>query len=73
MVNVDNNRADGRSLLANPHNICAVEWWTRDDIENHLDRKMTDDEWAEVSSQIEALVSPDFGLVSHALEIVGIE
>tara|TARA_R110002012_G_scaffold226222_2_gene398317 strand:- start:8 stop:229 length:222 start_codon:yes stop_codon:yes gene_type:complete len=72
MVNIANNIADGHSLLANPHSICAVEWWTRDDIENHLGRKMTDDEWAEVSNQIEALLSPDFGLVSHALEIVGI-
>ena len=61
-----------RTILSDPGNITAINWWHRDDIENHIDRPLTDDEWEKVRSQIEAQATPQFEDVTYALEIVGI-
>lgn len=64
MVNVTNNMNDGRTILADPHNICCINWWSRDDIENHLDRPLTDEEWGDVSNRLE-----DYGIDTGQLVI----
>ena len=73
MVNVTNNMNDGRTILANPHNICCVDWWSRDDIENHIDRPLTDEEWGDVSNRLEKSMSADTELLVICLDEVGVK
>tara|TARA_R110000744_G_scaffold228339_2_gene346315 strand:+ start:329 stop:550 length:222 start_codon:yes stop_codon:yes gene_type:complete len=72
MVNATDNKNYARTILANAHNVCCVDWWSRDDVENHIDRKITDEEWVKVSNQLEALAKSDFEDVTYALEMVGL-
>jgi len=72
MANVTNNANDGRTIIANPHNVCCVDWWSRDDIENHIDRKITDEEWVMISNRLEESRQADFELLDICLKEVGL-
>jgi hypothetical protein len=64
MVVIAQNIADAQAILSNPNNICCINWWSRDDIENHLDRPLTDEEWSDVSNRLE-----DYGIDTEQLVI----
>lgn len=64
MTLIAQNIALAQTILADPHNICCINWWSRDDIENYLDRPLTDEEWSDVSNRLE-----DYGIDTEQLVI----
>lgn len=73
MVVIAQNIADAQAILSNPNNICCVDWWSRDDIENHIDRPLTDEEWGAISHRLEKSMSADTELLVACLDEVGIK
>jgi len=73
MAVIAQNIADAQTILANPNNICCIDWWSRDDIENHIDRPLTDEEWGDVSNRLEKSMSADTELLVICLDEVGIK
>jgi|TARA_R110000824_G_C15199952_1_gene675593 hypothetical protein len=62
-----------RTILADPGNIACIDWWHRDDIENHIDRNLTDDEWEKVSHALDGLMTPQAEDINYALEIAEVK
>jgi len=52
-----------RTILSDPGNITAINWWHRDDVENYVDRKVSDDEWEKISNLLEKHVKMDMELL----------
>lgn len=73
MVVIAQNIADAQAILSNLNNICCVDWWSRDDIETHIDRPLTDEEWGDVSNRLEKSRSADMELLDICLDEVGIK
>jgi|10_taG_2_1085330.scaffolds.fasta_scaffold82345_2 hypothetical protein len=73
MVNIGNNKNDGRTLLSDSANICAVDWWSRYDIENHVGRRISDDEWEKISNLLEDNMKADMELLDFCITQSGVK
>ena len=56
-----------RTILSDPGNICCVDWWHRDDIENYIDRKVSDAEWEKISNLLEDNMKADMELLDFCI------